>query len=221
MDIKMKTDLQLQRDVLAELAWEPSVNAAHIGVEANAGIVTLEGHVDSYAEKWDAERAAQRVSGVKALAVEIDIKLPKAFKRTDQDIAQAAQNALEWTTTLPPNSIKVMVEKGWITLKGETDWEYQRESAKSAVRYLMGVTGVSDQIALRSKVTSSTVKSDIEDALKRRAINEAQLINVAVNGRNVTLSGSVHSWAERDLAAHSAWSTSGVANVVDNIKVGF
>ena len=217
----MKTDSQLQKDVLAELAWEPAVNAAHIGVEVTDGIVTLAGHVDTYAEKWDAERATQRVSGVKALAVEIDVKLLTAFKRTDADIARAAESALQWTTYLPKDSIKIMVEKGWITLRGETEWAYQREAAKDAVRYLMGVTGVSDQIALKTKVAASTVKSDIEAALKRRATNEAHAITVAVKGTDVTLSGKVHSWAERDLAEHSAWCTPGVSNVVDNIKVTF
>ena len=217
----MKTDSQLQKDVLAELAWEPAVNAAHIGVEVSGGIVTLAGHVDTYAEKWDAERATQRVSGVKALAVEIDVKLLTPFKRTDADIARAAESALQWTTYLPKDSIKIMVEKGWITLKGETEWAYQREAAKDAVRYLMGVTGVSDQIALKTKVAASTVKSDIEAALKRRATNEAHAITVAVKGTDVTLSGKVHSWAERDLAAHSAWCTPGVSNVVDNIKVTY
>ena len=217
----MKTDSQLQKDVLAELAWEPAVNAAHIGVEVSEGIVTLAGHVDTYGEKWDAERATQRVSGVKALAVEIDVKLLTPFKRSDEDIARAAENALQWTTYLPKDSIKIMVEKGWITLKGETEWAYQREAAKDAVRYLMGVTGVSDQIALKTKVAASTVKSDIEAALKRRATNEAQAITVAVKGTDVTLSGKVHSWAERDLAAHSAWCTPGVSNVVDNIKVTY
>ena len=217
----MKTDSQLQKDVLAELAWEPAVNAAHIGVEVSDGIVTLAGHVDTYPEKWDAERATQRVSGVKALAVEIDVKLLTPFKRTDAEIARAAESALQWTTYLPKDSIKIMVEKGWITLKGETEWAYQRQAAKDAVRYLMGVTGVSDQIALKTKVAASTVKSDIEAALKRRAANESQMITVAVKGSDVTLSGNVHSWAERDLAAHSAWCTPGVSNVVDNIKVTY
>jgi osmotically-inducible protein OsmY len=217
----MKTDSQLQKDVLAELAWEPAVNAAHIGVEVADGIVTLAGHVDTYPEKWDAERATQRVSGVKALAVEIDVKLLTPFKRTDAEIARAAESALQWTTYLPKDSVKIMVEKGWITLKGETEWAYQRQAAKDAVRYLMGVTGVSDQITLKTKVAASTIKSDIEAALKRRAANDSQMITVAVKGSDVTLSGNVHSWAERDLAAHSAWCTPGVSNVVDNIKVTY
>lgn len=215
----MKSDSQLQQDVLAELAWEPSINAAHIGVTVEDGIVTLGGHVDTFGEKWDAERATQRVSGVKALAVEIDVKLLPSFERTDADIARAAESALKWTTLQSNKNIQVMVEKGWVTLKGETEWSYQRDAAKNAVRYLMGVTGVSDQIVIKSKMTAGSIKSDIEAALKRRATNDAQMITVTVKGADVTLSGTVHSWSERDLASHSAWCTPGVRNVVDNLTV--
>ena len=213
----MKTDTQLQQDVTAELKWQPSVNAAQIGVEVKDGIVTLAGHVGSYAEKCDAERAAQRVSGVKALAVEMDVKLAGSSKRTDADVARAVQNVLQGTTYLPKDHVKVMVESGWVTLSGEVDWEYQRQSATAAVRYLMGVTGVSDQILIKKpKVSSSAVKSDIEAALKRRATADAQKISVEVHGADVTLTGEVHSWSERDLARNTAWGTSGVHNVQDN-----
>jgi osmotically-inducible protein OsmY len=215
----MKTDAQVQQDVIAELKWEPSINAAQIGVEVKDGIVTLAGHVSSYAEKWDAERAAQRVSGVKALAVEIDVKLPGSSKRNDADIARSAKDVLQWMTYLPKDSVKVMVEDGWITLSGEVDWEYQRQAAAGGVRYLMGVTGVSDQIAVKPKVSLSAVKSDIEAALKRRATADAQKISVDVRGADVTLTGSVHSWSERDLARNAAWGTPGVRNVVDNITI--
>src|SRR5450755_4002741 len=148
----MKTDAQLQQDVIAELNWEPSVNAAQIGVEVKDGIVTLAGHVSSYAEKYAAERAAQRVCGVKALAVEMNVNLPGSSKRIDADIARSAENVLEWMTYLPKDCVKVKVEGVWITLSGEVAWEYQRQAAVSAVRYLMGVTGVSDQIAIKPKV---------------------------------------------------------------------
>jgi len=215
----MKTDSQIQQDVLAELKWEPSVHAAGIGVEVKDGVVTLAGHVSSYAEKFDAERAAQRVSGVKALAVEMDVKLAGTSKRTDGEIAAAAESALQWTTFLPKNKVKVMVEKGWVTLTGEVDWEYQRESAKAAVRYLMGVTAVSDQIVIKPKVAVSAVKADIEAALKRRAHADAKAISVSVKGSDVTLSGKVHSWSERELATNSAWGTPGVYNVIDNIEL--
>ena len=217
----MKTDSQLQQDVIAELKWEPSVNAAQIGVEVKDGIVTLAGHVGSYAEKWDAERAAQRVSGVKALAIEMDVKLDGSSKRIDADIARSAQNALQWMTYLPKDSVKVMVEDGWITLSGEVEWEYQRQTAAGAVRYLMGVKGVSQNIAIKTKVSLSAIKSDIEAALKRRAHDDAQQIAVEVRGADVTLTGKVHSWSERDLATHSAWGTPGVRNVVNNITVTY
>jgi len=217
----MKTDVQVQQDVIAELNWEPSINAAQIGVEVKQGIVTLAGHVDSFAEKWDAERAAQRVSGVTALAIEIDVKLPGSSKRTDADIARSAESALQWTTFLPKDHVKLVVENGWITLSGNVDWEYQRQSAEGAVRYLMGVTGVSNQIVIKPKVSLSAVKSDIEAALKRRASADADKISVQVKGTDVTLTGTVSSWSERDLARESAWSTPGVRNVVDNMTVTY
>ena len=217
----MKTDAQVQQDVLAELKWEPSVNAAQIGVEVKDGIVTLAGHVGSYAEKYDAERAAQRVSGVKALAIEMDVTLPGFGKRNDADIARAAESALQWTTFLPKDSVKVMVEGGRITLSGEVNWEYQRQSAAAAVRYLLGVTSVSDQIVIKPKVSASAVKVDIEAALKRHAHDDAQKISVSVSGADVTLSGKVPTWSERDMARNSAWGTPGVRKVIDHMTVGF
>ena len=217
----MKTDQQVQQDVMAELNWEPSVNAAHIGVEVSDGVVTLSGHVDSYAEKIGAETAAQRVTGVKAIAVEMDVKLLNASKRTDADIARSTQNVLEWTTYLPVDSVKVKVENGWVTLSGKVEWEYQRTSAVSAVRLLMGVTGVTDLIVIQPEVSSTLVKTEIEAALKRRARSDAKGISVEVRGSDVTLSGIVNSWSERELAKNSAWSTPGVHMVVDNMTVTY
>lgn len=215
----MKTDKQLQQDVLAELDWDPAVNAAAIGVEVKDGVVTLAGHVASYAEKFDAERVAQRVSGVKALAVEIDVKIEGLGKRTDADIAKTAASALQWTTFLTSGQVKVTVEKGWLTLSGEVDWEYQRKSAELAVRYLLGVTGVSDQITIKPRTTAGAVKSDIEAALKRRAAADTKTISVDVAGSKVTLSGTVRSWSDRELATTAAWGMPGVYDVVDNINV--
>ena len=217
----MKTDAQLQSDIMAELKWDPSFNATEIGVEVNNGVVTLSGHVDKYAEKWAAERAAQKVTGVKALAVELDVALPGASNRSDADIARTAENVLEWTTNWPKDHVKVMVEKGWVTITGMVDYEYQRQLASSSVRHLMGVTGVSNQITIKSKLTSSTVKSDIEAALKRRALTDAQEIMVTVNGGRVTLTGVVHSWSERDMVSDSVWNTPGVTEVNDNISVAY
>jgi len=217
----MKTDSQLQQDVSAELEWEPSVHAARIGVEVKDGVVTLAGQVDSYAEKWNAERAAQRVAGVKAMTTELKVHITGLSKRTDADIAEAAENVLEWTSSLPAGAIKVMVEGGWVTLSGDVDWQYQRQAAKDSVRYLMGVTGVSDQISIKPSVTATAVKADIEAALKRTSIADAKRITVAVHGSDVTLSGTVHSWDERDTATNSAWGTPGVRNVVDKMTLSF
>jgi len=209
----MKSDAQLKQDVLEELKWEPAVSAELIGVEVKEGIVTLAGHVNSFPEKWHAEQAAQRVSGVKALAVEMDVKLTGFSKRTDADIAASAENALQW---LSKDTVKVMVENGWITLTGEVDWEYQRQIASGGVRYLIGVTGVSNKIEIKPKASISAVKSDIEAALKRRATARAHEINVEIKGTDVTLTGTVHSWSERELAKQTAWCSDGVQNVVDH-----
>jgi osmotically-inducible protein OsmY len=217
----MKTDQQLQLDVIAELSWEPSVNSEDIGVEVKDGIVTLAGHVESYAEKMDAERATIRVSGVKALAVEMDVRLPGSSNRSDADIARTVQNVLQWTTYLPQDAVKVKVESGWVALSGEITWEYQRQVAISAVRYLMGVKGVNDQLVIKPRVSAPVVKADIEAALKRRAQKDANEISVSVRGTNVTLSGEVHSWSERELARHTAWGSPGVQSVIDNTTLSY
>jgi osmotically-inducible protein OsmY len=215
----MKSDKQVQKDVMAELDWEPSVNAAHIGVEVKDGVVTLAGHVSSWAEKYHAEHAAQRVSGVKALAVEMDVNLPGVSKRTDSDIAASAKGALQWTTFAPNDAVKVKVENGQVTLTGELDWEYQRLAAAWAVRYLLGVTGVSNLVTLRHAASSKVVQSDIEAALKRRAHDDAQKVAVTVNGGDVTLTGSVHSMDERDVARGAAWRSPGVRSVADELAI--
>lgn len=214
----MKTDSQLQQDVMAELKWEPSVHAAQIGVEVKDGVVTLAGEVSSYVEKWNAERAAQRVSGVKALAVEMKVKLSQLGKRTDADIAESAKNVLSWTSSIPERAVNVMVEDGWLTLSGDVQWQYQRQDAADRVRYLVGVTGISNQIAIKPSLSATVVKSDIEAALKRRAVADAKTISVDVKGADVTLTGTVHSWAERDLATRSAWGSAGVRKVVDKLN---
>jgi osmotically-inducible protein OsmY len=215
----MKTDLQLQRDVNAELKWDPSINATRIGVEVNHGVVTLAGHVDSYADKWNAERCAQRVAGVQALEIEIDVRLADIAKRNDPDIATSAHSALQWTTFLAKDSVNVMVADGWVTLTGEVDWEYQRQLSADTVRFLSGVRGVSDQIMIRARVAAGAVKADIEAALKRRANADAQEISVEVSGGEVTLCGAVHSWSERELAKSSAWGAPGVRKVVDHMTL--
>jgi osmotically-inducible protein OsmY len=178
----MKTGAQVQLDVIAQLKEEPSINAAQIGVEVKDGVVTLAGHVDTYAEKCVAEHAARRVSGARALAVEMDVKLAGPSMRNDTDIASSAESALMWATFLPKDRVKVMVEKGWITLSGSVDWEYQQRAATDSVRYLMGVKGVVDQIAIQPKASLTTVKADIEAASQRRAEVDAKKIPVAIDG---------------------------------------
>jgi len=215
----MKTDSQLHQDVSAELRWEPSIQAAGIGVEVKDGVVTLAGEVSSYAEKLHAEHAAQRVSGVNALAVELKVKLSGRGQRTDADIARSVETGLEWSTAVPVGAIKVMVEAGWVTLTGNVDWQFQKNAATDAVRYLLGVTGVSDQIAIKPKVSMSAVKGDIEAALKRSASADAREIAVEIRGAEVTLTGRVHSWAERETALTAAWGTPGVLSVLDRMNV--
>jgi osmotically-inducible protein OsmY len=217
----MKTDSQLQQDVSAELKWEPSVHAARIGVEVKDGVVTLSGQVDSYSEKWNAERAAQRVSGVKAMTTELKVHLISLSQRTDADIAEAVENVLEWSSAVPDGAIQVMVEGGWVTLSGEVDWQFQRQAALDGVRHLLGVTGVSNQIGIKPSVTASAVRSDIEAALKRTSIADAKQISVAVHGSDVTLSGAVRSWDERETATGSAWGTPGVRNVIDKLTLAY
>ena len=197
------------------------MHAEQIGVEVKDGIVTLAGHVESYPAKWHAERAAQRVAGVKGLAVEIDVKLSNSAQHTDADIARTAENVLAWTTYVPKDSVKIMVENGWITLSGQVQWGFQRATATAAVRHLMGVKGVSDQITIKPSVSATAVQNDIEAALKRRAANEAHGIKVSIKGSEVTLTGKVPTWGERSAAGSAAWCTPGVTKVIDHIAISY
>jgi osmotically-inducible protein OsmY len=215
----MKTDSELQRDVLDELAWEPSVNAAEIGVSAKDGIVTLSGYVSSYAERYAAEDAAKRVYGVKAIANELKVKLPGSSIRSDEDIAATAVRALESNVFVPADKIRVTVRDGWLTLEGTVEWQYQKHAAERAVRYLTGVKGVTDLITIQPRVTSTEVKQKIEEALKRSAEMDARRVDVKVRDGEVILEGTVRSWAEREEAERAAWAAPGVRRVEDHIAV--
>jgi osmotically-inducible protein OsmY len=209
----VKTDAQLKNDVCAELDWDPSINASQVGVAVKDGIVTLTGHLDTYAEKHAVERAVQRVHGVQAIAVELDVKLDPGHRRSDSDIAAAAQSAFKWHAQIPVDRIQVQVEKGWVTLSGEVDWEYQRREAEKAVRPLTGVVGVSNAIRLKPRVSPTNLAQRIREALARHAEHEAKHIEA------VTLRGSVDSWAERTAVAGATWSAPGVSSVLNEIKV--
>jgi len=214
----MKNDAQLKSDVEAELRWDPSIHAEQIGVSVKSGVVELDGHVGSYYEKWAAERDALRVSSVKAIATEIKVELPSSATRTDEDIARVAKNHLDWNYSVP-DTVKVKVTDGMVTLEGTAEWQYQREEAERVVRPLMGVKGVFNAIAVTPRVSASDVKVKIEDALKRSAETDANHIKVETSDGNVTLRGTVSSWAERFAAEHAAWAAPGVRRVDDFITV--
>lgn len=212
-------DTQLQRDVLNELEWEPSVHAAEIGVAVKEGIVTLSGTVGTYAEKLAAEKAAKRVRGVKAVAEDIAVKVPTGLERTDTEIASAAVVALGWDVEVPHEKVKVEVENGWVTLEGEVDWAFQRDAATRSVRYLTGVRGVTNLITIKPRVETWALKRRIADAFKRNAELDANRIQVDAIGGRVALYGHVHSWQERDEATQVAWSAPGVVIVENHIAV--
>ena len=212
-----RTDEEIQKDVLAELKWDAQVQPNEIGVSVKDGIVTLTGWVDSYLKKWSAEEAAHKVAGVKAVANDMEVKL--ATERTDADIAAAAVRALEWDAFVPSSQVHVTVSKGWVTLKGEVEWQYQKQDAERVVRRLLGVKGVTNLISVKPRVTPTDLKRKIEDALLRNARFDASRISVEVQGSKAILKGTVRSWAEREEAEREAWSAPGILEVVNRITV--
>jgi osmotically-inducible protein OsmY len=217
--IFMKSDLKLREDIVAELDWDPALNAHQIGVAVKDGVVTVSGHVDNYSQKWAVEKALNRVAGVRAVALELDVRLSPDHQRGDTEIAKAAEWALEWHSQVPVDVVRVTVDKGWITLQGEVEWGYQRDSAERAVRNLKGVIGVSSEITLKTKPMQHDLEQRIRDALTRQAVREANHLHVDVHGREVTLRGTVHSWREREAARGAAWSAPGVSLIVDEMTI--
>ncbi|MBB3957184.1 MULTISPECIES: BON domain-containing protein [Novosphingobium] len=215
----MKTDVQLQGDVVAELEWEPSIDQADIGVAVVDGVVTLSGYVKSYAEKLAAERAARRVSGVKAIAQELQVRFKTDPKTADHEIAKRIVDIMHWAVLIPEDRIHVTVEHGWVTLTGTVDWHYQRDEASQVAARISGVTGVSNNILVASHVSSPEVRKRIQDAFERQADLDAAAVTITLDGGKVTLGGKVRAPYERRVAEQAAWAAPGVTQVEDHIIV--
>lgn len=215
----MTNDSQLQQSVQAELKWEPSVTAAHIGVTAHAGVVTLTGHVETYPEKHAAEMAAIRVKGVKAVAEELEVRLPFETKRSDEAIAAAAIERLSWDVSIPKDAVKVKVEKGWVTVSGQVDYYYQKNAPEREIRPLIGVTGVSNQITIKPQANAGDISDEIMHALHRSWFFDPKTIQVDVVGGRVKLTGTAASAYDKEVAASTAWMAPGVTNVENDLAV--
>lgn len=214
------SDSALRQDIIDELEFEPRVHAAHIGVAVEKGVVTLSGHVGSYAEKLAAEKAAKRVKGVHAIAEEIEVRFPGDKKTADDEIASRAVNILRWSAVVPPDSVMIRVQDGWVRLSGEVNWQFQRSAAEAEIRRLSGIAGVVNGITIKPRVQPVDIKRKIEAALKRHAEIEAQGILVTVEeGGRVGLEGCVHDWREREAVTDAAWSAPGVVRVDDRLRI--
>lgn len=214
-----RSDLQLKNDVSAELQWHPGLNASAVGVTVKDGIVTLAGEVSNYLEKWEAEKAAKRVQGVRGIVEKLQVKPLISLTKADADIAVAARNALQWNVAVPDDRIQVMVEDGRLTLEGSVDGQYQKEAAFNAVQNLAGVRWVTNDVVVKPRVTASDIKAKIESAFQRSAHIDAKAVRVELAGNKVTLRGTVHSWVERDEAEHAAWAAPGVVSVENQLAL--
>ncbi|MBX4958191.1 BON domain-containing protein [Rhizobium lentis] len=213
-------DITLRQNIIDELDFEPSIDAANIGISVEDGIVTVTGHVSSYSEKETAERVVKRIKGVRGIAQEIEVRIFGNHETSDDDIARRAVNMLDWNVSVPKGAIQVKVQKGWVTLTGKAEWQYQKNAAADAVRNLAGVVGLSNLIEISPSVSAADVKKRIEDAFKRDAELESQGIRVEVSGGSVTLKGKVHTWSERRAAERAAWSAPGIKTLNDQIAIG-
>lgn len=216
----MRSDSQIKQDVEEEFSWEPVLHPETIRVAVKDGKVTLTGYVDSYAERLVAERAARKLWDVRGVADEIEVRLHPSYERADAEIVRAAENALAWNIQVPKDRIKVTAERGWLTLKGEVDWHFQRLAAEHSVQHMLGVRGVIDEITIRPSATPAEVKTKIQAAHQRNAILDAKRIEVTTSGHKVTLSGTVRSWREWQEAEEGAWAAPGVSEVENRLMVG-
>lgn len=212
-------DLVLRQDILDELSYDPAVEAAHIGVAVDRGVVTLTGHVATYAEKLAAEAAVRRVAGVRALAEELEVRLPNHKRTADDEIAGRAAGILSWDSLLPKDRIHVTVRDGWLTLDGEVDWQFQKTAARDLISRLSGLVGVTNNITIRNQPAPPEIRQRIEEAFRRNAAIDAEGIRIAVQGGKVTLEGNVHDWSERTAAENAVWGISGVTRLESNLRI--
>ncbi|MEA2706888.1 MAG: hypothetical protein QOH22_1676 [Gemmatimonadaceae bacterium] len=215
----MRTDSEIQRDIEDELRWDPSLDNDDVAVTVRDGVVTLAGYVKSYLDKWHAERVASRVKGVKAIANDLNVRLPSSSERPDPDIARAVVDALKWNIAVPADRIKAKVDKGWVTLEGDVDWHFQREAAERSVRSLTGVKGITNLITVRARPTPQDIKQKIKEALERGAQFDADRITVEVDGNKAILKGTVRSYAEKRDAERAARNAPGITDVDNRLTV--
>ncbi|HEX6544101.1 MAG TPA: BON domain-containing protein [Ktedonobacterales bacterium] len=221
MTTRVRSDADIQHDVMDELSWDPHVTVSDIGVSVKEGVVTLTGVVESYLVRLAAQNAALRVKGVHAVANEIDVRLHTAAERTDSDLALAALYALKWDAATPTDKLDVTVSRGYVILKGEVEWPFQREAAERVVRRLAGVKGVTNWITVAAHATPSDIKQRIEKALVRSAETDAHRITVEVRGHTAILKGTVRSYAEKVAAERTALSAPGITTVNNQVKISY